>query len=139
MAGSWRRALCAMTGMTTRSRTNLPQGPAALRPPARAPGGIRRIPGSFRTAKLPGETAGHVPVAHRHASVEGARPGRPVQQVAPEERAIRTRQRIIQAAASVFDENGYLGAATSTIVNTGDGLTPGAMHFHFPSKREPWR
>ncbi|WP_053742725.1 ScbR family autoregulator-binding transcription factor [Streptomyces sp. NRRL WC-3618] len=50
------------------------------------------------------------------------------------ERAIRTRQRVLLAAAEIFDEAGYENAAVSQIVERA-GLTLGALYFHFGSKQ----
>jgi len=51
-----------------------------------------------------------------------------------QERAVRTRNQILRAAAEVFDENGYDGASVSSIVKRA-GLTLGALYFHFESKQ----
>ncbi|MFD7135928.1 ScbR family autoregulator-binding transcription factor [Streptomyces sp. NPDC059894] len=50
------------------------------------------------------------------------------------ERAARTRQRLLLAAAEIFDEAGYEGAAVTRIVERA-GLTLGALYFHFGSKQ----
>ncbi|MEW1698396.1 ScbR family autoregulator-binding transcription factor [Streptomyces sp. NPDC091278] len=50
------------------------------------------------------------------------------------ERATRTRQRVLLAAAEVFDEAGYERAAVTQIVERA-GLTLGALYFHFGSKQ----
>lgn len=50
-----------------------------------------------------------------------------------QERAIRTRQTIISAAAEVFDEHGYNGASMREIMKRAR-VTLGAVYFHFPSK-----
>ena len=50
-----------------------------------------------------------------------------------QERAERTRQRIIEAAAEVFDQNGFSGTSVSEILARA-GVTKGALYFHFPSK-----
>ncbi len=50
-----------------------------------------------------------------------------------QERAIRTRRAILEAAASLFDEHGYEGASTTDIIMR-SGLTRGALYHHFPSK-----
>ncbi|MDJ0382874.1 ScbR family autoregulator-binding transcription factor [Streptomyces sp. G-G2] len=50
-------------------------------------------------------------------------------------RAIRTREKILRAAAEVFDEHGFSGASMNKIVRTAD-TTMGAMYFHFASKEE---
>ncbi|WP_411107594.1 ScbR family autoregulator-binding transcription factor [Streptomyces sp. cmx-4-9] len=54
--------------------------------------------------------------------------------MARQERAIRTKLAILNAAASVFDERGY-EAATIGEVLTRAGVTKGALYFHFPSKQ----
>jgi AcrR family transcriptional regulator len=55
--------------------------------------------------------------------------------VARQERAIRTRQAILIAAAEVFDEVGYEAATISEILQRA-GVTKGALYFHFASKQE---
>ncbi|MFE9413623.1 ScbR family autoregulator-binding transcription factor [Streptomyces sp. NPDC006704] len=55
--------------------------------------------------------------------------------MAKQDRAIRTRQTIIAAAARVFEENGYQ-AATITQILKEAGVTKGALYFHFGSKEE---
>ncbi|GAA2448421.1 ScbR family autoregulator-binding transcription factor [Streptomyces glaucus] len=50
-----------------------------------------------------------------------------------QERAIRTRTRIIRAAAEEFDAHGFAGANVASIVERA-GMTLGAMYFHFKSK-----
>lgn len=50
------------------------------------------------------------------------------------ERTRRTRRRLLLAAATVFDEHGYRGAALSDILAVA-GLTKGALYFHFRSKQ----
>jgi AcrR family transcriptional regulator len=49
------------------------------------------------------------------------------------QRTRRTRRRLLVAAAALFDEAGYHGAALSDIL-TAAGLTKGALYFHFSSK-----
>jgi AcrR family transcriptional regulator len=51
------------------------------------------------------------------------------------ERAARTRETILDAAAEVFDRNGYPGAGLAEILDTA-GVTKGALYFHFASKEE---
>ncbi|MFD7168265.1 ScbR family autoregulator-binding transcription factor [Streptomyces violascens] len=53
--------------------------------------------------------------------------------MAKQDRAIRTRQAILEAAAKVFEERGYQ-AATITEILTTAGVTKGALYFHFQSK-----
>ncbi|MCS0638220.1 TetR/AcrR family transcriptional regulator [Streptomyces sp. LP05-1] len=52
-----------------------------------------------------------------------------------QERAVRTREAILRAAAEVFDETGYEGAGIARILAKA-GVTQGAMYFHFASKAE---
>ncbi|MFE7935146.1 ScbR family autoregulator-binding transcription factor [Streptomyces sp. NPDC057456] len=52
-----------------------------------------------------------------------------------QDRAIRTRQTILTAAAKVFEERGYQAATISEILITA-GVTKGALYFHFPSKED---
>ncbi|OIJ65408.1 ScbR family autoregulator-binding transcription factor [Streptomyces mangrovisoli] len=54
--------------------------------------------------------------------------------MAQQERAIRTRRVIVEAAASVFDERGYEAATIGEILAR-SGVTKGALYFHFPSKQ----
>lgn len=53
--------------------------------------------------------------------------------MAAQQRAIRTRRAILQAAATVFDEQGYDAANIAEILARA-GVTKGAMYFHFASK-----
>ncbi|MFM9368662.1 ScbR family autoregulator-binding transcription factor [Streptomyces sp. Da 82-17] len=53
--------------------------------------------------------------------------------MAKQDRAIRTRQRILEAAASVFEKRGYQAATISEILSVA-GVTKGALYFHFESK-----
>ncbi|GAA3059714.1 ScbR family autoregulator-binding transcription factor [Streptomyces glomeratus] len=55
--------------------------------------------------------------------------------MARQERAIRTRQAILLAAAEVFDEVGYEAATISDVLHR-SGVTKGALYFHFTSKEE---
>ncbi|MFF5935586.1 ScbR family autoregulator-binding transcription factor [Streptomyces sp. NPDC012508] len=52
-----------------------------------------------------------------------------------QERAVRTRNLIMKAAAELFDEEGYEGASVTRIVKRA-GVTLGALYFHFPSKQD---
>ncbi|MEU1001233.1 MULTISPECIES: ScbR family autoregulator-binding transcription factor [Streptomyces] len=52
-----------------------------------------------------------------------------------QERAVRTREAILMAAAEVFDEYGYSAAGVSKILQRA-GVTQGAMYFHFKSKED---
>jgi AcrR family transcriptional regulator len=53
--------------------------------------------------------------------------------MAKQDRAIRTRQSILAAAARIFEERGYQAATISEILTAAD-VTKGALYFHFPSK-----
>ncbi|MER7497575.1 ScbR family autoregulator-binding transcription factor [Streptomyces pharetrae] len=55
--------------------------------------------------------------------------------MAQQERAIRTRQKIVKAAAELFDEVGYEAATISEVLKK-CGVTKGALYFHFSSKEE---
>lgn len=57
------------------------------------------------------------------------------QRAVKQERAVRTREALVQAAAQVFGELGFAGASVSKIADRA-GLTLGAMYFHFKSKEE---
>ncbi|WP_189219872.1 MULTISPECIES: ScbR family autoregulator-binding transcription factor [Streptomyces] len=50
-----------------------------------------------------------------------------------QERAIRTRESILEAMASLFIEVGYEAATIAALVER-TGLTRGALYFHFPTK-----
>ncbi|MFJ8650335.1 ScbR family autoregulator-binding transcription factor [Streptomyces sp. NPDC093546] len=50
-----------------------------------------------------------------------------------QERAVRTREAILRAAAEVLDEYGFAGASITKIAERA-GATTGAMYFHFKSK-----
>lgn len=55
--------------------------------------------------------------------------------MAVQERAVRTRRAVLEAAAAVFAERGY-AAATINEILTRSGVTKGALYFHFASKEE---
>ncbi|MFJ3927875.1 ScbR family autoregulator-binding transcription factor [Streptomyces sp. NPDC090022] len=55
--------------------------------------------------------------------------------MARQERAVRTRRAILEAAAAVFDERGYDAATIADILSRA-GVTKGALYFHFSSKQE---
>ncbi|WP_418957138.1 ScbR family autoregulator-binding transcription factor [Streptomyces tritici] len=55
--------------------------------------------------------------------------------MAKQDRAIRTRQAILEAAATVFDERGYDAAKLSDILELAQ-VTKGALYFHFESKED---
>ncbi|MEU9115952.1 ScbR family autoregulator-binding transcription factor [Streptomyces sp. NPDC048483] len=52
-----------------------------------------------------------------------------------QDRAVRTREAILYAAAEVMDEYGFAGASISKIAERA-GATTGAMYFHFKSKED---
>ncbi|MFD4260837.1 ScbR family autoregulator-binding transcription factor [Streptomyces sp. NPDC058534] len=52
-----------------------------------------------------------------------------------QDRAIRTRRTILEAAAKVFEERGYQAATIAEILHTA-GVTKGALYFHFESKEQ---
>ncbi|MFJ4714553.1 ScbR family autoregulator-binding transcription factor [Streptomyces sp. NPDC088785] len=52
-----------------------------------------------------------------------------------QDRAVRTRQAILVAAAKVFEEHGYKAATISEILASAK-VTKGALYFHFASKEE---
>ncbi|MFB8773973.1 ScbR family autoregulator-binding transcription factor [Streptomyces broussonetiae] len=53
--------------------------------------------------------------------------------MARQERAVRTRRAVLEAAAAVFAEHGYTAATVADILRTA-GVTKGALYFHFDSK-----
>jgi AcrR family transcriptional regulator len=55
--------------------------------------------------------------------------------VARQDRAVRTRRTILEAAAAVFDERGYNSATIGEILTRAQ-VTKGALYFHFSSKEE---
>ncbi|KUO23162.1 ScbR family autoregulator-binding transcription factor [Streptomyces dysideae] len=55
--------------------------------------------------------------------------------MAQQDRAIRTRNKIVLAAAELFDEVGYEAATISGVLKK-CGVTKGALYFHFASKEE---
>jgi AcrR family transcriptional regulator len=52
-----------------------------------------------------------------------------------QERAVRTRETILRAAAAVFDEYGYSGSSITRIMDRA-GTTQGALYFHFKGKED---
>jgi AcrR family transcriptional regulator len=52
-----------------------------------------------------------------------------------QDRAIKTRDEILHAAAAVFDERGYSGASMREIMKRA-GVTLGAVYFHFENKEQ---
>jgi AcrR family transcriptional regulator len=50
-----------------------------------------------------------------------------------QERAVRTRQSLIRAAAEAFERHGYVQAKLAEI-SASAGVSPGALHFHFANK-----
>lgn len=53
--------------------------------------------------------------------------------MARQERAVRTRRAVIEAAAHVFAERGYAAATIAEILDRAE-VTKGALYFHFSSK-----
>ncbi|MGI5377654.1 ScbR family autoregulator-binding transcription factor [Streptomyces sp. CA-251387] len=53
--------------------------------------------------------------------------------MAQQERAVRTRRAVLEAAAAVFAERGYAAATIAEILSRA-GVTKGALYFHFNSK-----
>ncbi|MFE9136626.1 ScbR family autoregulator-binding transcription factor [Streptomyces sp. NPDC007355] len=50
-----------------------------------------------------------------------------------QERATRTRDALIRSAAREFDQHGYAPTRLS-VISSGAGVSPGALHFHFENK-----
>ncbi|MEW1748702.1 ScbR family autoregulator-binding transcription factor [Streptomyces angustmyceticus] len=55
--------------------------------------------------------------------------------MAQQDRAIRTRRLILEAAAAVFDDLGYDRATIAEVLDRA-GVTKGALYFHFASKEQ---
>ncbi|MEU9123944.1 ScbR family autoregulator-binding transcription factor [Streptomyces sp. NPDC048506] len=55
--------------------------------------------------------------------------------VAQQDRGIRTRRMILEAAAAVFDDRGYDRATIAEVLERA-GVTKGALYFHFASKEQ---
>lgn len=55
--------------------------------------------------------------------------------MAKQDRAVRTREQLIRSAAVAFARSGYALSSLSDI-SSGAGVSSGALHFHFSSKRE---
>src|SRR5687767_2147297 len=53
--------------------------------------------------------------------------------MAQQARAVETRERVLQAAAVLFDDKGYEATTLNDIVER-SGMTKGAVYFHFSSK-----
>ncbi|WP_264930233.1 ScbR family autoregulator-binding transcription factor [Streptomyces sp. A012304] len=53
--------------------------------------------------------------------------------MAKQERAIRTRRAILEAAGAVFDEHGYTSTTIAMVLERAE-VTKGALYFHFASK-----
>lgn len=54
--------------------------------------------------------------------------------MARQDRAVRTRQELIRSAAEAFDRSGF-APSSLTEISVGAGVSSGALHFHFGSKR----
>ena len=55
--------------------------------------------------------------------------------MAKQERAVRTRNALIESAAELFHQDGYEVASLS-VISARAGVSSGALHFHFASKAE---
>ncbi|SEK86041.1 ScbR family autoregulator-binding transcription factor [Streptacidiphilus jiangxiensis] len=55
--------------------------------------------------------------------------------MAQQERAVATRRKIIEAAAAVFERDGYQAATIAEVLSVAQ-VTKGALYFHFASKEE---
>ncbi|MFF4699967.1 ScbR family autoregulator-binding transcription factor [Streptomyces chattanoogensis] len=55
--------------------------------------------------------------------------------MAQQDRAIRTKRQLLEAAAKVFEAHGYDGATVQEILDKA-GLTKGSMYYHFKKKEE---
>ncbi|WEH43453.1 ScbR family autoregulator-binding transcription factor [Streptomyces sp. AM 2-1-1] len=55
--------------------------------------------------------------------------------MAKQDRSVRTRRRVLEAAAEVFDREGYR-ATTVNEIAAAAGMTKGAVYFHFSGKEE---
>lgn len=53
--------------------------------------------------------------------------------MAKQERAVRTRETLIQCAAEIFNREGF-AVASLTMISKRAGVSNGALHFHFASK-----
>lgn len=54
--------------------------------------------------------------------------------MARQDRAVHTRQELIRSAAEAFDRSGF-APSSLTEISAGAGVSSGALHFHFASKR----
>ena len=68
-----------------------------------------------------------------HEDSAGARPARKQQQ-----RSIRTRQKLLDAALEAFSENGFKGTSTRDIADRA-GVHHPLITYHFKNKEELWR
>ncbi|WP_265415927.1 ScbR family autoregulator-binding transcription factor [Streptomyces otsuchiensis] len=57
-----------------------------------------------------------------------------VRPLAKQERALRTRRAVLNAAAEIFGVRGYRATTIADVIAHA-GVTKGALYFHFPSKR----
>ncbi|WP_312866386.1 ScbR family autoregulator-binding transcription factor [Streptomyces boluensis] len=82
------------------------------------------------TQKTQKQSRATFPAPERRAS-GGHGPGR-----GPElhqERAVQTRDQILDAAAELFDRHGYAGTSVKNVADR-VGMTKGAVYFHYPTK-----
>ncbi|MFC7309325.1 ScbR family autoregulator-binding transcription factor [Streptomyces monticola] len=66
---------------------------------------------------------------HKGSAGPGVGRGPELQQ----ERAVQTRLQILDAAAELFDRNGYAGTSVKNVADH-VGMTKGAVYFHYPTK-----
>lgn len=76
-----------------------------------------------------------IPTPSRHHGRAGATRGRSDRTVVKQERAERTREAIVLAAARVFEAEGFAAAPLADITGAAQ-VTKGALYFHFASKRD---
>ncbi|MDX6353778.1 MAG: hypothetical protein QOF98_681, partial [Streptomyces sp.] len=55
--------------------------------------------------------------------------------MAQQDRALVTRRKILEAAANIFEKDGYRAATITDILKVAN-VTKGALYFHFASKEE---
>ncbi|MGW2562103.1 ScbR family autoregulator-binding transcription factor [Streptomyces sp. NPDC001514] len=70
------------------------------------------------------------PVTERRTAGDGRQGRGPELQ---QERAVRTRTQILDAAAELFDRHGFAGTSVKDVADR-VGMTKGAVYFHYPTK-----
>ncbi|MCA9771045.1 MAG: TetR/AcrR family transcriptional regulator [Myxococcales bacterium] len=68
------------------------------------------------------------------SSVESTRTRRP--RLTPEERAVRTRRRIVHAASRAFQRIGYANATVADVLKEAGGMSRRSFYEHFESKED---